>query len=294
MRLIPIWTFVQVPKLTAGRRRLALQRMRAAVESLPDLAALLPVIDSAIAVQERMISLRAARPHSLEASRKHAVQATALDAKLDRAVSSLHGVLTHIVRGLDDGAHDATLAAMLLQRLFPGGVAPITQLPYVDQYAVVDQLAELIRTEPELADAVAALGLETLVERIETLNEEYGKHVTRTDLISTRDLRDADRAGWLALCTVVAELVGAVSGTTDEDDALRGTLLLPIVRQHEELKDLRASRRSGAGPDELADDATDDDELGLEEDSLDDAALDDASDDPETDASEPTAEDAAA
>ena len=261
MKQVPVWKFLDVPKLTPGRRRLALQRIREAIEGQRRLNKLLSEVDNAIAMQERTVALRAARPRSMDLSRMHAAEAGRLDAKLDRAVAALHGVLQSLVRAYESDEPHAMVAAQMLKRVFPGGVAPITQLPYVDQHAAVDQLLTSLRSDPELQEGVEALGLDNLVARIEDLNGEYGQHVTRREMVSAQDIRDADHDGWVALCKIVALIMGAVPGSTDEDDTLRATLMNPLLQQQDELRKLRA-RRAGGRLDELLDEEPpeDDDE----------------------------------
>lgn len=262
MRQVPIDTFLVVPRLTAGRRQLALQRLAEQLEAQPALEALRPAVDEAIEAQRRVLELRAQRPRQQEEDRMHALQAVPLDAKLDRAVAALHGMVTQILRGFDPTDTDAAMASRIVEGVFPHGVASITQLPYVDQHAAVDHLVRTLRGDAELARAVTRLGLDSLVERIDALNVEYGQLITRGERITAQDLRDADREGWLAMCTVVAQVLGAVSGRTDDDEVLRGTLLRPILEQQQEIRKLRARRAAGGLVESLTEgDEVDPDEL---------------------------------
>lgn len=257
MKHIPIWAFLSIPKLTAGRRRLSLQRLRDELAAIPSLSHLLPAVDKAIAAQEAAIALRARRPSSLEVSRMHAARAMTLDIEVDRAVSGLHGTLTSTVRALSPDDPAAVAAEHLLASVFVGGVAPITQLPFVDQHAAVDQLLKVLREDPDAVAAVALLTLQRWVDRIEALNAEYGEHVTQESPIRGQDIRDADRAGWVAFCEVMVQVLGAVPGSEEADEVLRGRLLGPVISQRDELRKLRARRAAGGSVVQIEDEILD-------------------------------------
>jgi hypothetical protein len=239
MHTFTIHEFLGLPKLTPGRRKKALERMRltAARRGLNDLMA---AIDVALQIEEVALALAIRWTAASEDQAMHAGGARKLDAQLDRALSGLHDSLQLMVRAFD--GRQADMARTLLDSLFPKGPGAITRLPYVDQNAHV---SALLTKMGEMAhhDALTALNLQDWVARIRELNERYGRALTRPERLNHEHVVAADRAGWTSMLSVVARVLGTFPSDTDVDIQGRHDLLQPLTDQQDELNLLRARRR---------------------------------------------------
>jgi hypothetical protein len=243
MPTFTIQEFLHFPKLTPGRRRMALQRMKVvAASSGPPL--LVTAIDDAILLEDRALALAARWNKAGEDHAIHAEDARKLDALVDRGLSGFHDSLQLAVRAL--GEAQAGPAQALLEVFFPKGPGALTNLPYVDQHALVTQMLERL-AEPVHRDAIATLHLQVWVERIREVNHRYGRALSRPERLTYEQVAAADRAGWMAMLSVIARVLGLHPTDSEPDLQGRRALLQPLTDQQEEMASLRARRR-GEGP----------------------------------------------
>ena len=83
------------------------------------------------------------------------------------------------------------------------------------------------------------------VDRLEELNTEYGKRLTRPDRVDSEQVRASSARAYIAYVEVVTAVLALYP--TDEAADLRGrrALLEPIAEQEEEAALLRVRRRGG-------------------------------------------------
>ncbi len=245
MRARAIETLVKVPRLTPGRRRQALKRMRAVMASMPAVPGLDEAMDTAEALHSELARLVNEWRRVQDDVAMHTQTAGALDNQVDRLLSAFHNHLRDAadLHGADSPV--AASAAVLLDRLFAGGVRQITALPYVDQHEAVAALIEQMQTEPAVTEAIATLGIEDVVGHLAGLNEAYGAALSKPQRMTYGELRDRDREAWMSVVAVVARIAGAFPSSSDEDGAARDALLGPLEAQAEEMSRLRARRAAG-------------------------------------------------
>lgn len=261
-------TYVKVPRLTPGRRRLALQRMLSIVQANLDWAFLEPAIDVALTAQEDTIRTLVAWRDAQESAAMHASEATQLDVQVDQALSAWLGILRSTQSGFGETSPEALAAAFMEETLFSNGVGPITSLPYVDQHGEVDLLLTRVQEDEPLAEAATTLNLEPLLTRLTELNAAYGAALSRTATLSYAELQALDREAWRSVVGVFVRIMGAFPDPTDEhDDAVR-TLVEPYAVQAAEFAKLKQRRSSGSLFDFDATDAVEegDEAEGLDED----------------------------
>ncbi len=108
----------------------------------------------------------------LEPLRRNGTQE--LDNQIDGAISSLVDAVQAFTT-LPEGTEKHRLAEEFLDGLFPEGVYPITSSKFTEQHADVAHLVEMMRGD--YAEHVDRLGLRDLVDRIDSLNEEFGERL---------------------------------------------------------------------------------------------------------------------
>ena len=237
-------SLVSVHKLTPARRASALKRMRRRLGDLdPGSAeAVRERIDRALRLQREALVWQQTR-RTGNGGAMHEEGAKALDAKLDKLLSLLNQALQGFV-DLFGGA-EAAAAKRVRDAIFPDGVAPITQRPFTEQHELLLWIVSDLR-KGELAAAIGALDLGKWVDRLEELNTEYGKRLTRPDRVDPEQARAASARAYIAYVEVVTAVLALYP--TDEGADLQGrrALLEPIAEQEEEAALLRARRRGGS------------------------------------------------
>jgi hypothetical protein len=254
MRSFGLQEFLALPKLTPGRRRKALERMRQAAVAR-GLASIVTAIDAAIRLEDHALALTVRWNGAAEDHAMHADGAQKLDAQLDRSLSGLYESLQLKFRAFDEP--EVSQARALLEALFPKGPGAVTSLPYVDRNALVGSLLARM-AEPAHRDALTALHLWDWVERIREINDQYGRALSRPERLTHEQVVAADRAGWAAMLSVVATVLGIYPDDTQADIEGRRALLQPLTDQQDEMSTLRARRRGEItlGEEELPEEPT--------------------------------------
>lgn len=278
MFAIEVLLSAAIPKVPPARRGHAARRSEAVVRNNVAYAMLVGPIELVLSTHRELAALRDEWKAQRDSEAMHGRLAVEIDNKLDRAVSHLFGVLEGCVRSVQDEVALAQ-AEYLLEWCFPRGAVAITNLPFVDQHDEVITLLGKLR-DPDVADAVARLGLELFVQTIESLNQTYGELVTISREITPERVEEADQASLEAAAAYAAAVVGAFPTNEPDHVAARAELLGPFFDQKAELAKLRR-RRSGAdsvveeGAEESFEDAEDatQDDAEAEAESLEDAVV---------------------
>ena len=241
MTMSSLESLVRIPRLTAGRRLVALQRMRVLVADEAPLHTLMAELDAVIELHENAAS-QLLRWRSAESDKSmHAHDAQQLDAQVDRHLSAFLGMLRNARVAFEPDSPQYEAAVFLEEEEFPSGVRPITSLPFVDQFVAVDQLLKNL-AEPAQADAVQTLSLGDAVARLSTLNAAYGQAVSMRSDTSYDDVLQSNRAAFEALTSWAARVVGALPSWAGPDQEARERIFAPMDAQVEEFRQLRARR----------------------------------------------------
>lgn len=167
-----------------------------------------------------------------------------VDVLTDRALTSLRdGAEAQLAAAVPGDGLAEKVAAFLLD-LFPGGVAKVTSLPYVDELAAVDGIVE--KLQGSLAPVAAELGLTRIADRLAQLAVEYrdALEADKPTAIDFGDVRAARARGQDLMLQVVAMIAGTYPDSTPEDTAARAALLAPILEQNEAVRLYLRSRRA--------------------------------------------------
>jgi Family of unknown function (DUF6261) len=170
-------------------------------------------------------------------------EAAAADNLVDHGVVGIDGYL-EVQSRMYRGEARAAAAERLRDALLPNGVVAIIRLPYAEQHGQVSTL--LARAaDPALAADVAALSeLDSLLERLGVLNDQYravlGQSAPRP---SREDLREAERRCQELLEATAGFIHGHFALHDPGNVAGRDQLLEPILQQNEAIRAARRLRR---------------------------------------------------
>lgn len=231
--------FINMQRLTPGRRSEALSRMKVVAVDL-GLTSLASAIDAAVEIDAKAVTLQLLWNSAASDYAQHQAGAQALDAQVDHALSGLLDAIESKIASFPELASQGNL---LKSTFFKGGVSDITSLPFIDEHAYVKNLVKQLAAAPYW-DAVLALRIDDWVRKLRDLNERYGALLSKPDRLSYSDVTLAESAGYDAMLGVIARVLGAFPDNTEGDLAARRKLLSPLVEQREELASLRAKRRS--------------------------------------------------
>ncbi|GAB4538611.1 MAG: hypothetical protein Tsb0020_52690 [Haliangiales bacterium] len=172
-------------------------------------------------------------------------EARRLDSAVDRALTVIDGYLAG-QRDLFGEEHARGQAAGAVRAaLFPAGVAAISQRPYVQEQAAVENLLALAAA-PELADARAALPeLITMLDHLSERNQRYREVLFKdTSAPSPDTLRETNRDGQRRLAGLVMIIYAHFLTQAPEDNDGLSDLLEPIRFQEESARVARRRRRN--------------------------------------------------
>jgi len=164
-------------------------------------------------------------------------RAHAIDGKVDSNWGQIHDTLKREVASYAE-TEDGELAAELLARVFPKGLAGVTRLPYEEQVALNEYLVALIREK--YPDAPARLAFERPLRRIEALLPVYRDALQVPDAVTALEVGEAYAAMQVALVRVIGWIMVMV-----EDEAERAELMAPMRDQEKRLAAAYAARRRG-------------------------------------------------
>ncbi len=187
--------------------------------------------------------------------------------KVDRVIDDDIAEMSHIAgkeaeRFPNTPSGDAARA--LVDAFFANGVAPITQIPYDEELAVVENMMPLMRAEH--GEAIELLGLERLVARVEAHLPLYRDALAPDGAVSAAELAMAYEAMQVGLLQVVGWVVVMIA-----DAELRAELLAPLFEHDAQLAALFSARRRGSAGGE---EDVDTDDIDLDEEAR--AALEEA------------------
>lgn len=230
-----------IRRFPPGRMYTVLLAMRLLAER-EQLAELLGRIDDGLIRVKRYLALRRQRQN------RRLGRGGGKARKIDRIIDDDIAEIAHIAgreadRFPDTEAGKAALA--LVDAFFTQGVTPITQIPYDEELAVVEHMIPLMRREH--GRAIALLGIDRLVSRVEEHLPKYREALAPTDEVSPGELGaayEAMQVGFMQIIGWVAVMIG--------DIELRDALLGPMQTHDAQLAAIHAARRrGGSAPSDL-------------------------------------------
>lgn len=146
--------------------------------------------------------------------------------------------------GADPGDTIGTTVETFLREIFPVGVQDVTKLTFVDELSAVDAI--VAKLKGKLAPQVVELGLGRLTERLAKLAVEYraAMEAPESEALSYGSVRAARAQGHDYLLQAVALILGRYYRNTKADVAARQSLLGPILKQNEAIRQYLRARRA--------------------------------------------------
>lgn len=211
-----------------GSKRHVLNKMSAPVQRLGD-ARLARLHQVALAGADATSQVNLRWLNQKELSETARRETRAIDAQVDRQLSSLHALLKTWA-DLPAQTAASAQAQRVLDALFIRGVFPYTSLPFDEEHDQVNTLISVMRSD--FSAELGALNLDPVLDGLEQLNDEYGlalgRDIEKVSFEKVREVReDADQAFHKFLLALVGELV-------DQPDAL-SEILEPLRLQQKRL-----------------------------------------------------------
>jgi hypothetical protein len=167
-------------------------------------------------------------------------EATRIDDELDTTLSAMYQTLEGFAK-LEGTSDKGAMAAEIVDTLFPSGVFPITSQSFEDQHGSVLEVTERLRSE--FADESQKLGIGDYVDKLEELNEEFGRELSERD----REISyDEVEAAYTEAQNQFHGLVAQVMADYYEDMETFNRIMEPVWEQTERTR--RGYQRSGEAP----------------------------------------------
>ena len=150
-----------------------------------------------------------------------------------RVVKAISTALESRIELLKTEPPSVEAAKRIVAAIFPEGVMAVTRLPFEEKLAVTQAI--IGRLTGDLAEDVAALGIEGFVKRLEALNEEFAEELekSKTKEIDFHELEAARNRGNLFVRQIIAKTLGEYNRDSEEDNTQRDAVLGSILEQVE-------------------------------------------------------------
>lgn len=234
---------IRLVRFTTGRRIFTLQEVRAqaVAHNLPDVVA---HIDMATAHDRGTLKLEARWRMRGDFGRRHSPRAIHVDNLVDQTLTGVRDAAQVYIRNSPVGDPTRAAAERFLDQVFPGGVYPITSLPFIDQLAEVQRIQALITDE--LSAEVAQLGLGPMLALLSARTDEYRAVLTEgPSNLGFEQVQVARDLGQDYLAVLVALIINHFPRPNDPgDERARALLLGPILAQQRAIRQYLSARRN--------------------------------------------------
>jgi hypothetical protein len=217
---------VDLYKFSLGAIAYCVVRMKTVLADLGDDKAV-QLAEEAKAKQERAQQLQYDWEKQKQEESSRSEGARKKDDEIDKTLSSI----AQTAEGLADADVDSKpsrLAQELLDDLFPNGVYHITSKPFDDQHTTVNALLE--RLEGDYSEHIQALNLGPMVERLESLNEEFRE---RLDMSNRQVAYDEVEAAKKDAEEAFHRLIARVMCAHSDDMETFNRIMEPVAEQTE-------------------------------------------------------------
>jgi hypothetical protein len=167
-----------------------------------------------------------------------------VDALTDRTLTAIRDTAMAQATSADPDDPIGTTVDTFLQEIFPLGVQDVTKMLYVDELSAVDAI--VVKLKGKLAPQVVELGLSRLADRLAKLAVEYraAMEAPESEALSFGTVRAARAQGQEYLLQAVALILGRYYRNTKADVAARQSLLSPILKQNDAIRQYLRVRRA--------------------------------------------------
>lgn len=204
------------------------------------------VLHTARAIDHEENALRMEAELAAASPTMHGADARVFDRQVDRALTGVEMHLDGQVRVYGEEHPIGRDASLVRDELLPDGAIAIITLPFASQHEQVASL--LTRAEaPDTAVAAAVQripALPAMLAQLRALNASYGVSLQAYDRgrPSREEITEAQAQGQDMLAETVFIIMGHYAGQP-ERNAERDSLLEPVLRQNEAIRQARRRRR---------------------------------------------------
>jgi hypothetical protein len=226
---------------STGRRLFALQQVKKEA-TLAGHVALAAHCDVAIDHDKSTRSLEA-RWLAQNPDAQFSPEAKQLDIVVDVALGALRDAVDAAARASAQGDPLGEAAVKLGDELFPGTVADITTLPFVEELGQVARILDTLKSQA-WSQKVQELGLSRHVVYLTGLEQKYRAAIEKDTKISFNDVKAARAKGQSLMLQAMAMILGLHPSDSAADQAGRAKLMGPILTQNEAIPAYLRARRA--------------------------------------------------
>jgi hypothetical protein len=223
-------------QLTPGRNLWASRRVDARLNAA-ERAALGRFTSEAVAAAEQAVRLFGARRK--KATKLYGDAARAKDEALDAVVSGIHGHLTSLGRIYGSDTEAGERVERLLGAFFPGGLAAVTNIAYVDELAQCERIQKLAAEDAHVTDVRALPALPGLLALLEERAADLARELEReaSDAPTYRDARAAADVAERRMTELLMAVFTLYPGDAPGPARRRTELLDPYLVQLESMRE---------------------------------------------------------
>lgn len=187
-------------------------------------------------------------------------QAANIDHQIDALLGTIHRMLKSAVALFSPGDPVFDASKRIIEQVFPGGVRPITVLPFEEQLVANGNI--IGRFHGDLEDDVVTSGILPYAAALKRLNEAFKDELAKCQKkeIDYAKLDAAKARGNLFVRQIVAVTIGSYYEDNEGAARKRRALLTPLLDQIARVKQARKGRRAPRDIDPVTGDEIADDE----------------------------------
>lgn len=230
--------FLALYKYSLGSLKYILTRTRERLEELGNQEAV-QLVDGALEKHEVVVDTKYRWNQTKREDRLKRQGTVELDDKIDETLSSILSVVEGFTK-MPEGSQQCDCAEEIIDEFFPEGVYPVTSKPFDDQHTYVDGLVRRMRDE--YSDHLETLNLVGLVDRLDELNEEFGRKLDPVGGVEYDEVQAAYQEAEDAFHRAFVNILDAYS----DDMETLNYVLEPLMEQRELTR--RYQKRRGSVP----------------------------------------------
>jgi hypothetical protein len=230
--------FLALYKYSLGSLKYILTRTRERLEELGNQEAI-ELVDEALEKHEIAVDADYQWNQTKREDRLKRQGTVKLDDKIDETLSSILNVVEGFTK-MPDGSEQCDCAEEIIEEFFPEGVYPVTSMPFDDQHTHVDGLVRRMRED--YPDHMEELNLTGLVDRLDELNEEFGRKLDPVGGVEYDEVQAAYTEAEDAFHRAFVNILDAYS----DDMETLNYVLEPLMEQRELTR--RYQKRRGSVP----------------------------------------------
>lgn len=244
--VFPLDAFLELPRLTPGRRSFAMSAM-AKLARERNCMAVAQLCEETIRQDDRLVEMTETygKQKNQSAGRGDAPK---IDLEIDRTLIAMEESVASTRKGAEPGDSLVAAADRFQSEAFPAGANDMTRKSFEDELSAVNKLVARCTNPQDLAPLVDRLAIRFMVERLQRLAPRFAAELERTGTGGGKTVTYDHVQAQQSLChdhmlMVVAKVLGEFCGNTPDQVGTRSQLLQPLMFQVERTRDALRRRR---------------------------------------------------